>query len=83
MTRLPTAMVAIAHADAGAAALYAYVGTEVHSHLVDMLEGLQMAYMHELAGVLPADLLAKQGALRQVTAMLDSVQRGRSFSPRI
>ena len=81
--RLPTAMAAIAQADEGAAALHAYVGTEVHTHLVDMLEGLRVAYMHELVGVLPAELLAKQGALRQVTALLDSVQQGRGFSPRV
>ena len=83
MIRAADPAVAMAQADQSAAALQAYTGTDQHAHLVSLLEGLKLVYMHEMVSVLPEELQAKQGALRQVTAMLDSVTRGDGFTPRI
>lgn len=60
---------AIEQVDARAEAVRAYEGTELHTHVIGLLEALISVYMHELVDVSPEQLQLKQGALRQVMAL--------------
>ena len=64
-------------------ALREYAGTDVFDHLVQLLSALRMVYLHDLADVTPADLLAKQGALRQVIALERALSSDLVDTPRI
>ncbi|HOW46165.1 MAG TPA: hypothetical protein P5305_04100 [Rubrivivax sp.] len=66
-----------------AEALRAYAGTEVHTHLVGLLTALKTTYMHDLVQISPGELQLKQGALRQVMALLDAITGPMASMPRI
>ena len=46
-----------------------YEGTDLHQHLLELLESLKTSYMHDLVDVSAEELKFKQGALRQVMAL--------------
>lgn len=54
-------------------ALRQYAGTECFTHLVGLLEALRTQYLHELAYVSADKLGIKQGAARQVAALLNAL----------
>ena len=64
-------------------ALRAYAGTDVFDHLMQLLSALRMVYLHDLVDVTPADLLAKQGALRQVIALERALSSALVDTPRV
>lgn len=56
-------------------ALRQYVGTEMHAHLLALLAALRQTYLEQLAHIGADQLQLKQGAVRQVDALLDAIQR--------
>lgn len=64
-------------------ALRAYAGTETITHLVGLLCALQTVYMHDLVDITPEALPIKQGALRQVMALLDAIDGPQALMPRL
>jgi hypothetical protein len=64
-------------------AVRAYRGTEQHTHLVGLLELLKTSYMHDLIEVTPSELQLKQGALRQVIALLDAIDGPLASVPKV
>lgn len=64
-------------------AIRAYAGTEMHTHLLGLLEALKTTYMYDLADVSVENLRLKQGALRQVMAMLEAITSPMAGVPRI
>lgn len=70
-------------AASSAEAVRAYAGTDFHRHIVDTLRALEDCYLSELAHISPDDLQFKQGALRQVMALLAAFNGDRPSVPRI
>lgn len=77
------AEVALAQVTVGVATLREYVGTDCYRHLMALLEALRTSYMHDMVYVTPEALAFKQGALRQVMALLNAIDGPVVDSPKV
>lgn len=64
-------------------ALSEYAGTEFFGLLTGLLGAMQVVYMHDLVSVDPDELKFRQGALRQVMSLKDSLEQGGVVSPKV
>lgn len=60
-----------------------YAGTDISRHFVLMLELLRASYMNDLVAISQQDLPAKQGALRQVMALHQTLTGAAYADPRV
>ena len=63
--------------------LRAYAGTDLFAQLIGLLDALKSSYMEDMAYVSPADLQIKQGALRQVMALMSAIDGPTATLPRV